>query len=240
MQTDERRWRPWTQPAAPVVDTVDVAEGQLQIGWVGGHRSSVRSGRLGQDSNHGCPRCLDGPAVGRRVRGRTVRSSPVRRRRGHPSRHVRGFPPRRCGRGDRVAHRTWHRHRPAALARHHAARLIARPDLRRQARPGGLQHRFHCRRGASAQRQRPVHPSAQRAGAGDVGQRGQGRRQRRGRWLVGARRAATGTPRDHRRAGPGRGRVPAVLDGSRCVHHERRWSCATASDDSSTCASRTS
>jgi gamma-butyrobetaine dioxygenase len=39
VQTDERRWRPWTQPAAPVVDTVDVADGQLQVGWVGGHRS---------------------------------------------------------------------------------------------------------------------------------------------------------------------------------------------------------
>ena len=40
VQTDERRWRPWTQPAAPVVDSVEVADGRLQIGWVGGHRST--------------------------------------------------------------------------------------------------------------------------------------------------------------------------------------------------------
>ncbi len=40
VQTDERRWRPWTQPTAPVVDTVDVADGRLQIGWIGGHHST--------------------------------------------------------------------------------------------------------------------------------------------------------------------------------------------------------
>jgi gamma-butyrobetaine dioxygenase len=40
VQTDERRWRPWSQPTAPAVDTLDVADGQLQISWAGGHRST--------------------------------------------------------------------------------------------------------------------------------------------------------------------------------------------------------
>ncbi len=39
VQTDERRWQPWTEPAAPVVSTVEVADGQLLIGWVSGHQS---------------------------------------------------------------------------------------------------------------------------------------------------------------------------------------------------------
>ncbi len=40
VQTDERRWRPWSQPTAPVVESVAVADGQVQIGWAGGHRST--------------------------------------------------------------------------------------------------------------------------------------------------------------------------------------------------------
>src|SRR6478736_3173312 len=40
LQTDERRWQPWTEPAAPVVDTVDVRDGQLRIAWKGGHDST--------------------------------------------------------------------------------------------------------------------------------------------------------------------------------------------------------
>jgi gamma-butyrobetaine dioxygenase len=40
LQTDERRWQPWTEQVAPVVATVGVADGQLQIDWVGGHRST--------------------------------------------------------------------------------------------------------------------------------------------------------------------------------------------------------
>lgn len=39
-QTDERRWQPWSEPAAPVVSTVHVVDGQLQIGWASGHRST--------------------------------------------------------------------------------------------------------------------------------------------------------------------------------------------------------
>ena len=64
-------------------------------------------------------------------------------------------------------------------------------DLRRQARSGRLQHRVHRGGGASAQRQRPVHPSAQRPGAGDAGQRRAGWQQRGRRRLVGARPART-------------------------------------------------
>ncbi|MEO7371222.1 MAG: gamma-butyrobetaine hydroxylase-like domain-containing protein, partial [Ilumatobacteraceae bacterium] len=40
VQTDERRWQPWSSPSAPVVDTVEVVDGELRIGWVGGHRSA--------------------------------------------------------------------------------------------------------------------------------------------------------------------------------------------------------
>ncbi len=40
VQTDERRWQPWSQPTAPIASTVDVVDGELQIGWVDGHRST--------------------------------------------------------------------------------------------------------------------------------------------------------------------------------------------------------
>ena len=40
VQTDERRWRPWSEATAPVVESVDVAEGILHVRWVGGHRST--------------------------------------------------------------------------------------------------------------------------------------------------------------------------------------------------------
>ena len=40
VQTDERRWRPWSEPSAPAVERVDVADGQLQVCWVGGHCST--------------------------------------------------------------------------------------------------------------------------------------------------------------------------------------------------------
>jgi gamma-butyrobetaine dioxygenase len=40
VQTDERRWQPWTQPVAPAVSTVDVVDGELRIEWAGGHRST--------------------------------------------------------------------------------------------------------------------------------------------------------------------------------------------------------
>jgi len=40
LQTDERRWQPWTEDAAPVPAAVDVVDGALQIGWANGHRSS--------------------------------------------------------------------------------------------------------------------------------------------------------------------------------------------------------
>ncbi len=40
LQTDERRWQPWTEPTAPVVTTIDVVDGQLKIGWAGGHHST--------------------------------------------------------------------------------------------------------------------------------------------------------------------------------------------------------
>ncbi len=39
VQTDERRWQPWTEPTAPVVSTVEVADGRLLIGWASGHQS---------------------------------------------------------------------------------------------------------------------------------------------------------------------------------------------------------
>ncbi len=39
VQTDERRWQPWSQPVAPTVSAVDVVDGELQVEWTGGHRS---------------------------------------------------------------------------------------------------------------------------------------------------------------------------------------------------------
>ena len=43
VQTDERRWQPWSQPAAPVVGTVDVVDGELWIVWATGHQSRYGS-----------------------------------------------------------------------------------------------------------------------------------------------------------------------------------------------------
>ena len=40
VQTDERRWRPWSEPIAPVVSAVDVVDGQLEIDWASGHHST--------------------------------------------------------------------------------------------------------------------------------------------------------------------------------------------------------
>ncbi len=40
VQTDERRWRPWSAPTAPVVDSVEVTDGQLHVRWADGHLSS--------------------------------------------------------------------------------------------------------------------------------------------------------------------------------------------------------
>ncbi len=40
VQTDERRWQPWTEPVAPVVGTVEVVDGRLLIGWANGHQST--------------------------------------------------------------------------------------------------------------------------------------------------------------------------------------------------------
>jgi gamma-butyrobetaine dioxygenase len=40
VQTDERRWQPWSTPSAPVVSTFEVADGELRIGWADGHQST--------------------------------------------------------------------------------------------------------------------------------------------------------------------------------------------------------
>jgi gamma-butyrobetaine dioxygenase len=39
VQTDERRWQPWTEPVIPAVKTVDVVDGRMEVEWNGGHRS---------------------------------------------------------------------------------------------------------------------------------------------------------------------------------------------------------
>jgi len=39
VQTDERRWQPWTEPVLPAVETVEVVDGRLEVEWNGGHRS---------------------------------------------------------------------------------------------------------------------------------------------------------------------------------------------------------
>lgn len=39
VQTDERRWQPWSQPVAPVADLIEVVDDALQIVWADGHRS---------------------------------------------------------------------------------------------------------------------------------------------------------------------------------------------------------
>ena len=43
LQTDERRWQPWSELTAPVVDAVEVVDGRLNVGWVGGHQSTFGS-----------------------------------------------------------------------------------------------------------------------------------------------------------------------------------------------------
>jgi gamma-butyrobetaine dioxygenase len=40
VQTDERRWQPWTEPAAPVVQSVETSDGALTIRWETGHVST--------------------------------------------------------------------------------------------------------------------------------------------------------------------------------------------------------
>src|SRR3954465_7988019 len=39
VQTDERRWQPWTQPGVPEVNTVQVVDGRMEVEWKGGHQS---------------------------------------------------------------------------------------------------------------------------------------------------------------------------------------------------------
>jgi len=39
VQTDERRWQPWTEPLVPAVNSVQVADGRMEVEWNGGHRS---------------------------------------------------------------------------------------------------------------------------------------------------------------------------------------------------------
>jgi len=39
VQTDERRWQPWTQPDMPAVKTVEVVDGRMNVEWEDGHRS---------------------------------------------------------------------------------------------------------------------------------------------------------------------------------------------------------
>ncbi|MEY2444450.1 MAG: gamma-butyrobetaine dioxygenase [Ilumatobacteraceae bacterium] len=39
VQTDERRWQPWSQPIAPVATAAAVVDGELQLEWSDGHRS---------------------------------------------------------------------------------------------------------------------------------------------------------------------------------------------------------
>ena len=43
VQTDERRWQPWSQPDVPVARVVDVVDGELRIDWADGHRSTYGS-----------------------------------------------------------------------------------------------------------------------------------------------------------------------------------------------------
>ena len=40
VQTDERRWQPWSQAVAPVASAAAVVDGELQVDWVGGHHST--------------------------------------------------------------------------------------------------------------------------------------------------------------------------------------------------------
>jgi len=40
VQTDERRWQPWTQPTAPRMTAVDVVDSQLHVDWGDGHHST--------------------------------------------------------------------------------------------------------------------------------------------------------------------------------------------------------
>src|SRR5258708_5426215 len=43
VQTDERRWQPWSQPVAPEAQSVSVVDGVVQIVWADGHRSAYGS-----------------------------------------------------------------------------------------------------------------------------------------------------------------------------------------------------
>ena len=86
VQTDERRWQPWTEPTAPVVDTR--RRGRRPAADRLGRRASVhvRPGRVGQDPHHRRPRRVDGRLWSSGVRDRAVRPSAVRRRPGHATR----------------------------------------------------------------------------------------------------------------------------------------------------------
>ena len=218
VQTDERRWQPWTQPTAPRVTAVDVVDSQLHVDWEGGHHSTF------------------GPAEWQKIRTTGTRGAWTARL-WNSGYEIERFDHQQCI-ADQVTRRgmfeairrdgaavvTGSPTEPGtvlgvpARARPHGARFFARPDLRRQARSRGLQHRVHGRGGPSAQRQRAVHASAQRPGAGDARQRCTRWQQRRGRRMVGARPTQSRTSRGHRRAEPRRGRVPAVLDRGRRVH----------------------
>jgi gamma-butyrobetaine dioxygenase len=53
VQTDERRWQPWSQPVSPVISSVDVVDGGLQVEWVGGHRSRYATAEWDKIRNTG-------------------------------------------------------------------------------------------------------------------------------------------------------------------------------------------
>jgi gamma-butyrobetaine dioxygenase len=40
LQTDERRWQPWTEPEAPVAVAARASAGSVEVDWQSGHRSS--------------------------------------------------------------------------------------------------------------------------------------------------------------------------------------------------------
>ena len=40
LQTDERRWQPWTEPEAPIATSVSAVDGRLEVQWENGHRST--------------------------------------------------------------------------------------------------------------------------------------------------------------------------------------------------------
>ena len=241
VQTDERRWQPWSQPVAPSTSTVDVVDGELHIGWANGHRSTYGPAEwdkiriTGSRGAWTARLWRGGYEVERFDHQQTIADQVTQ------ARHVRSAAPRRRRRRHRVADRAGHGDRTVARSlgltlRDSSLGLIFDVKLD----PAGYNIAFTAEEvpphNDNAQY---THPPSGQVLAMLVNEAEGGNSVVVDGWSVLDRLG-----REHPEAidvlSRRRGRVPPVLDRGRCLHPARRSWSATGSVASSTCGSPTS